>query len=312
MRAAVYEKYGPPEVLQIKEVEKPVPKANEVLVRVHATTVAAGDWRMRRPSPIAARLYNGLLRPKKVTILGFELAGQVEAIGDEVKRFKVNDDVFAFTGFGFGSYAEYRCIPESGRVEKDGVIELKPANMTYEEAAAVPVGGLTAQAFLRKAVVKQGQAVLIYGASGSVGTYAIQLSKYLGADVTGVCSTANLELVKSLGAGEVIDYTTEDFTKRGRSYDVVFDAVGKLSYMHGKKALKKGGAFISVSSSAKLEPDDLNLLKGMIEAGELKAVIDRRYVLDDIAVAHEYVENGHKKGNVVITVMDEASARSCG
>jgi len=311
VRAVVYEEYGPPEVLQIKEVEKPVPKANEVLVRVHATTVAAGDWRMRRPSPIAARLYNGLLRPKKVTILGFELAGQVEAIGDEVKRFKVGDDVFAFTGFGFGSYAEYRCIPESGRVEKDGVVELKPANMTYEEAAAVPVGGLTAQAFLRKAVVKQGQAVLIYGASGSVGTYAIQLSKYLGADVTGVCSSANLELVKSLGADEVIDYTTEDFTKRGRSYDVVFDAVGKLSSTHGKKALKKGGAFISVSSSAKLEPDDLNLLKGMIEAGELKAVIDRRYVLDDIAVAHEYVENGHKKGNVVITVMDEASARSC-
>ncbi len=310
MRAVVYEQYGPPEVLHVKEVEKPVPKANEVLVRVHATTVSAGDWRMRRPSPVAARLYNGLLRPKKVTTLGFELAGQVEAIGNEVQRFKVGDDVFAFTGLGFGAYAEYRCIPEKGRVEKDGVIELKPANMTYEEAAAVPVGGLTAQAFLRKAGVKQGQAVLVYGASGSVGTYAIQLSKYLGAAVTGVCSTANLELVKSLGADEVIDYTTEDFTKRGRGYDVVFDAVGKLSSTHGKRALKKGGVFISVSSYAKLKPDDLNRLRAIIEAGKLKAVIDRRYVLEDIAVAHEYVENGHKRGNVVITVMDKASERS--
>ena len=210
MRAIVYEKYGPPEVLQIKDVAKPVPKVDELLVRVHATTVAAGDWRMRRPSPIAARLYNGLLRPKKVNILGFELAGRVEAVGEEVERFKVGDDVFAFTGFGFGAHAEYKCIRDGRSILKDGLVSLKPSTMSYEEAAAVPVGGLTAQAFLRKAQVTHGQAVLVYGASGSVGTYAVQLAKYLGAEVTAVCSSANSELAKSLGADAVIDYTQEE------------------------------------------------------------------------------------------------------
>ena len=304
MRAAVYEKYGPPTVLQVKEVKKPAPKSGEVLVRVHAATVAAGDWRMRRPSPIAARLYNGLLRPKKVNILGFELAGRVEAVGESVTRFNVGDDVFAFTGFGFGAHAEYRCVPEEGRPTKDGLVAMKPANMTYEEAAAVPVGGLTAQAFLRKAGVKAGQAVLVYGASGSVGTYAVQLSKHLGAEVTGVCSAANLELVESLGASEVIDYAKVDFTRNSRSYDVVFDAVGKLSSASGKRALNQSGVFVSVKSSAKLESDDLERLKVLAEAGNLKAVIDRRYALEDIAQAHEYVERRHKRGNVVIMVRE--------
>ena len=304
MRAAVYEKYGPPTVLQVKEVKKPAPKSGEVLVRVHAATVAAGDWRMRRPSPIAARLYNGLLRPKKVNILGFELAGRVEAVGESVTRFNVGDDVFAFTGFGFGAHAEHRCVPEEGRPTKDGLVAMKPANMTYEEAAAVPVGGLTAQAFLRKAGVKAGQAVLVYGASGSVGTYAVQLSKHLGAEVTGVCSAANLELVESLGASEVIDYAKVDFTRNSRSYDVVFDAVGKLSSASGKRALNQSGVFVSVKSSAKLESDDLERLKVLAEAGNLKAVIDRRYALEDIAQAHEYVERRHKRGNVVIMVRE--------
>jgi NADPH:quinone reductase-like Zn-dependent oxidoreductase len=263
---------------------------------------------MRRPSPLAARLYNGLLRPKKVKILGFELAGRVEAVGEGVSRFKVGDDVFAFTGFGFGAHAEYRCLPErSRRVQWDGLIAHKPAAMTYAEAAAVPVGGLTAQAFLRKARVEDGCAVLIYGASGSVGTYAVQLARLAGCHVSGVCSAENLELVKSLGADEVIDYTSEDFAAVGRSYDVVFDAVGKTSSARARRALRRHGRFVSVKSSAKLEPGDLERLRELLEAGKLKAVIDRRYALEDVRQAHEYVEKGHKKGNVVLTVMAEDS-----
>jgi NADPH:quinone reductase-like Zn-dependent oxidoreductase len=308
MKAIVYERYGTPDVLKMKDVEKPLPKSGEVLVKIHAATVAAGDWRMRKPSPFAARLYNGLLRPKKVNILGFELAGCIEAVGQGVSRFKVGDDVFAFTGFGFGAHAEYRCLPEkSRRVAWDGLIAHKPTVMTYAEAAAVPVGGLTAQAFLRKARIEAGCAVLVYGASGSVGTYAVQLAKLAGCHVSGVCSAENLELVKSLGADEVIDYTSKDFAASGRSYDVVFDAVDKTSSAHAAQALKRRGRFVSVKSSAKLQPEDLERLRELLEAGKLKAVIDRRYALEDVRLAHEYVENGHKKGNVVITVVAEDS-----
>lgn len=309
----MYERYGPPEVLQLREIEKPAPADDEILVKVHATTVAAGDWRMRKPDPVAARLYNGLFRPKKVTVLGFELAGEIEAIGKNVRRFKRGDQVFAFTGFGFGAYAQYKCLRESGgKITKVGLVAIKPVNMSFEQAAALPVGALTAQAFLRQAGVHSGEQVLVYGASGSVGTFAVQLAKHLGAQVTGVCSAANVALVKSLGAKEVIDYTKDDFTERGRIYDVVFDAVGKSSASRCKLALKKGGRFISVNGSAELQADDLDALKELVEAGELTSVIDRQYTLEQIAEAHRYVEQGHKKGNVVVTVSHDRVHDSAG
>jgi NADPH:quinone reductase-like Zn-dependent oxidoreductase len=307
LKAVVYERYGPPEVLELTEVAKPAPAAGEILVKVHAATVAAGDWRMRQPDPFAARLYNGLFRPKKVKILGFELAGEVEAIGKDVRRFKPGDAVFAFTGFGFGAHAQYRCLRESGAIAKVGLVAKKPANMSFEQAAAVPVGGLTAQAFLRQAGVRAGDRVLVFGASGSVGTFAVQIGKHLGAHVTGVCSTANLAMVVSLGAVDVVDYTKDDFTRRGRVYDVVFDAVGKSSAARCKLALEKGGRFISVNRSAELQPGDLETLKQLVEAGALTSVIDRQYPLEQIAEAHRYVQQWHKKGNVVVTVSHEGA-----
>lgn len=323
MKAVVCTGYGPPEVLQMQDVEKPLPASNEVLVKVHATTVSMGDHRIRSftvPSAawLPARMALGIRRPRR-NILGIELAGEVEAVGENVRRFQKGDRVFAATLQGFGAYAEYRCLSE------DGPVAAKPKNLSYEEAAAVPIGARTALHYLRKAGVQSGQDVLIYGASGSVGTYAVQMAKHFGARVTAVCSTAKIGLIRSLGADVVIDYTAEDFAKRAHRYDVVFDTVGKAAFADCMKVLKSGGSYLNctpmlpslqvmrarLSGTHKLitgegppeTAEALDVIRELLEAGKIRVVVDRQYKLDDIVEAHRYVDQGRKQGNVVISIV---------
>ncbi len=312
MKAAVCTRYGPPEVLQLRDVEKSVPKNDEVLIKIHATTVTSSDWFIRsaiRSAPLAIqimmRLLVGITRPRK-SILGLVLAGEIEEIGKAVRRFRVGDRVYALTKFHFGSYAQYTCLPETSTMAS------APSSLTYEEAAAIPYGGLLALHYLRKGNIRSGQQVLIYGASGAVGTSAVQLAKHFGAEVTAVCGTTNLELARSLGADTVIDYTKEHTPSGGKLYDLVLDAVGKRKTSRLKvacrKTLARGGKYISVDDGTpKLLASDLTLLKELVEAGKVKPVIDRRYPLEQIAVAHRYVEQEHKKGNVVVTVTHEGA-----
>ena len=305
MKAVICTQYGPPEGLQVKEVEKPKPKDHEVLIKVYATTAHIGDTRIRRVDPFLVRLIFGLFKPKKNLILGLEISGVIESVGKNVKSFKKDDQVFALTGFGLGGYAEYRCLPEKvkeGRQQKRGLVALKPENLTYEEAAAIPAGGLTALKNLQKANIGKGHRILINGASGSLGTYAIQLAKYYGAEVTAVCSAKNFELVRSLGADQVIDYTKEDFTKKPDQYDIVYDAVMKSKASKCRKILKTKGVFLNNYRVPKIKEEDLLFLKDLIERGKLKPVIDRTYSIEDIVEAHRYVDKGHKKGNVAVTV----------
>ncbi|MFF2755200.1 NAD(P)-dependent alcohol dehydrogenase [Psychrobacillus sp. NPDC058041] len=322
MKAIVYTRYGPPDVLELKQLEKPIPKENEILVKVKATTVTVADIRTRSFTVppafwLPARITLGLRRPKK-EILGMELAGEVELVGKSVKKFNPGDQIFASSLAGFGAYAEYKCL------EEDGPVAIKPCNITYGEAAAIPIGARTALYFLRKAGIKSGQSILVYGASGSVGSYAVQIAKHFGANVTGVCSYNNLELVKSLGADKVIDYTAEDFSSTDETYDIIFEAVNKSSFSACMKLLKNNGTYINVTeplpsvqmlwtkltSSKKLllsrnspeTSEALNFLKELVEMGKIRAVIDRYYSFDEIVEAHRYVEKGHKRGNVVINV----------
>ena len=323
MKAIVCTKYGAPEVLQLQEVEKPVPKDNEVLIKVHAATATTAGLIGRKGEPFFVRFFMGLRKPKN-NILGQELSGAIEAVGKDVTLFKEGDQVFGMTGISLGAHAEFKCMPE------DGALVIKPTNMTYEESVAVVEGALTALHFLRnKGNIQSGQKVLIYGASGSVGTASIQVAKYFGAEVTGVCSTANLEWVKSLGANVVIDYAKEDFTKKGQTYDIIFDTVGKRSFSQCKGSLTQNGFYLDAAGVATIIPmlwtsmfsskkailtatyvrparemtKDLIFLKELIETGKIKSVIDRRYPLEQTAEAHRYVETGHKKGNVVITLV---------
>ena len=324
MKAIVYERYGPPEVLQLKEIQKPTPKDNEVLIKTHATTVTSGDWRVRSLNVPAGfglimRAVFGITRPKQ-PILGTELAGVVESVGKDVTRFKVGHQVFAFSDTAMGCHAEYKCMPE------DGAMALKPPNLTYEEAAALSFGGTTALSFFRRGKLQSGEKVLVNGASGGVGTAAVQLARHFGADVTGVCSTANVELVRSLGASHVIDYTKEDFTQNGETYDVIVDTAGTAPFSRSKASLKERGRLLMVlgglpdmlripwvlmTSSKKViagpaagRAEDLRFLAGLAEAGEFKPVIDRCYPFEQIAEAHRYVDTGRKKGNVIITLVE--------
>lgn len=317
MKAAVYVQYGAPEVLQVKSVEKPIPGNNEILVRIRATAVNSGDWRLRKADPFAVRFIFGLIKPK-INILGSVFSGEVESVGNQVKLFKAGDQVFGHTDMSFGAYAEYKCLPENAS------IALKPANISHEEAAVIPFGGVAAWHFIKKARIQPGQKVLVVGASGAVGSAAVQLAKSFGAAVTGVCSTPNIALVKSIGADKVIDYTKEDFTQNGETYDVIFDAVKAISVSRSIKSLNKNGImilsaagmpemlqglWISMTSTQKVmtgvishKAADLIFLKELVETGKFKPVIERTYPLEQIAEAHAYVEKGHKKGNVAIEV----------
>lgn len=328
MKAIVWTKYGSPDGLQLQEIEKPVPRDNEVLVKVHATTVTAGDCEMRRlqlPLMLSfpMRLYAGLLKPKRIPILGQELAGEIEEVGKDVKSFKKGDQIFGTTGFGFGAYVEYICLPEEPN-DMQGAIALKPANLSYEEAAAVPTAGFEALHFIRKANIQPGKKVLIIGAGGSIGTFSIQLARHFGAEVTGVDSPDKLDLLRSLGAHHVIDYTRGDYTENRELYDLIIDVVGKRSVARRLKLLKPDGYYflafaglsdillgrwVSLTSSKKLKiessaqkKEDLISLKELIEAGKLKSIIGRTFPLEQTAEAHRYVESGQKKGNVAITV----------
>jgi len=316
MKAAVYTQYGQPAVLQVKEVEKPVPGNHEILIRVMATAVNSGDVRLRKADPFAVRFIFGLIKPKR-NILGTVFSGEVESVGKDVTHFKIGDAVFGHTDMRFGAYAEYKSMPENGS------LALKPAGITHAQAAAIPFGGVTAWHFIKKANIKPGQKVLIVGASGAVGSAAVQLAKSLGAEVTAVCSTGNMALVQSIGADKVIDYTKEDFTKNGEMYDVIFDTVKTIHVSRSIKSLNKNGVMIlsaagmpemlqglwvSKTSNKKVltgvishTAADIIFLKELIEAGKYKPVIDKTYPLEQIAEAHAYVEKGHKKGNVSIT-----------
>jgi NADPH:quinone reductase-like Zn-dependent oxidoreductase len=330
LKAIVYTEYGPPEVLHLKEVEKPTPKENEVLIRVHATSVNYGDMSARNfkgissggfnmPFPLwlLSKVFFGWNRPK-ISILGSEFAGEIEAVGENVKKFKTDDPVFGYLGQNMGAYAEYLCLPE------DGVLTIKPENVTYEEAAVVPMGAIMAWFLLRKVGVQPGHRVLIIGASGSIGSAGVQIAKHLGAEVTGVCSTPRLAFVKSLGADQVIDYTREDFTRNGETYDLIFDVLGKGSFSRSKDSLSANGRYLnasfksrqlfemlwtSISGSKKVicaiapgSVEDLVAVKELMEAGKIKAFIDRSFALEQTAEAHRYVEDGHKKGHVAIRV----------
>jgi NADPH2:quinone reductase len=318
MKAIVYKEYGSPDVLQFKEVKKPTPANNEVLIRVYATSVTSADCLMRRGDTIISRLFLGLMKPRR-NILGTEIAGEIEETGKNVTRFNKGDQVFGFTGFGLGAYAQYKCMPENGS------LVLKPTNINYGESAAVVDGATTALFFLKdKANIQRGQKVLIIGASGSIGTFAVQIAKYFGAEVTGVCSTANLDMIKLLGADKVIDYTEDDFTKNGEKYDIIFDTVGKSSFSQCKGSLNKYGKYVlttgglmqrfqmmwtALIGGKKLmtgmsieKTESLLFIKELIEAEKLELVIDKCYSLDQIAKAQGYVEKGHKMGNVIINV----------
>jgi NADPH:quinone reductase-like Zn-dependent oxidoreductase len=321
MKAIVYKKYGSPNVFEALELEKPIPGPGEVLIKVFASTVTTADCMMRRGDTILSRILLGLIRPgKKFQILGTEFSGMIEATGSKVKKFKPGDEVYAFRGFGTGCYAQYKCMNENGS------LALKPSNMKFHEAASVVDGATTALFFLKeKANIQRGQKVLINGASGSIGTFAVQLAKYFGAEVTGVCSTKNIELVKSLGADKVVDYTKEDFTGTGETYDIIFDTVGRSSFTHCRKALKNNGKYVVTLMTLKVilqsivtrpgnnkkvtfamslnKTEALNFIRILIEEGNLKTIIDRQFQLEEMGVAHAYVEKGHKKGNVVISVM---------